>query len=274
MWDQAGRLTRRRLLGGVVGLGVASAPRLFAFAGVPGGRRAPSWSRPTSARPAEPPVPTASVTPGTEPRPDESAPPDAEPGSESDLPLFIHSRKEWGAKSPKHPAPLLSHGPNQIVIHHTNTPNSTDLSQDHAFLLSRQIQAFHMNRRGWDDIGEQLTISRGGLVMEGRNGSLAAILAGRNVLGAQTLHHNEHTLGIENEGTYTAAAVPPTLWAALVQACTWLCQVYGLDPRCAIVGHRDLVRTDCPGDVLYGRLPELRTAVAQGLPRQRTVRQH
>jgi hypothetical protein len=30
----------------------------------------------------------------------------------------------------------------------------------------------------------------------------------------------------------------------------------------AIVGHRDYVSTQCPGDVLYARLPELRDRVA------------
>jgi hypothetical protein len=177
----------------------------------------------------------------------------------------VHCRKEWGAKPPKHPAQLLPHGPDHIVIHHTDTANSIDPSLDHAFRLSRQIQAFHMDRRGWDDIGEQLTISRGGHVMEGRNKSLPAILAGQNVLGAQTLHQNNHTLGIENEGTYMTVDVPPRLWASLVQVCTWLCRTYNLDPRQAIVGHRDFMHTDCPGDVLYRRLPELRQSVMRGL---------
>ena len=52
----------------------------------------------------------------------------------------------------------------------------------------------------------------------------------------------------------------------LVQTCAWLCSVYGLDPQVAIVGHRDYVATtQCPGDVLYARLPELRNRVATAL---------
>lgn len=153
------------------------------------------------------------------------------------------------------------------MIHHTNTDNSPDLSVGHAFQVSRQIQAFHMDHRGWDDIGEQLTISRGGHVMEGRDRSLAAIQAKRNVLGAQTLHQNQHTLGIENEGTYMTVRPTPQLWASLAQVCTWLCHVYDLDPYRAIMGHRDFMTTDCPGDALYASLPELRRMVAESLGR-------
>jgi hypothetical protein len=178
-----------------------------------------------------------------------------------DVPL-IHTRRQWNARSPKCGAEVLKRHPDHIVVHHTSTPNSTDPSLAHAYQLSRQIQRFHMNVRGWNDIGEQLTISRGGHVMEGRNGSLKAILAHRNVMGAQTQSHNDHTLGIENEGNYMKSPVPDRLWDALRDVCVWLCRTYDLDPYKAIVGHRDFNRTECPGDVLYARLPELRRVVA------------
>ena len=180
---------------------------------------------------------------------------------------LVHSRRAWRARRPRRRARVLAGRPDHIVVHHTATPNSNDLSLGHAFELSRGIQRFHMAARGWDDIGEQLTISRGGHVMEGRNRSLAAILTGRHVVGAQTLHHNSHTIGIENEGTYMRAQVPPALWSSLVEVCAWLCRRYGLDPAVAIVGHRDYNATDCPGDVLYARLPELRRRTARLLGR-------
>jgi hypothetical protein len=174
----------------------------------------------------------------------------------------VRTRRQWRARSPKRRIEVLDHGPDHIVIHHTATPNTRSLTVAHAYALSRQIQRFHMSGRGWNDIGEQLTISRGGIVMEGRQHSLDAILAGQHVVGAQTLHHNYHTLGIENEGTYTGVRVPARLWSSLVQTCVYLCAVYGLNPYQAIVGHRDYNSTDCPGNVLYARLPALRRAVA------------
>jgi hypothetical protein len=199
---------------------------------------------------------------------DPSEPTQVEVLTETD-PLVIYTRRAWGARPPKSPAQILKHGPDRIVVHHTDTINVDDVSRDNAFLLSRKIQDFHMFSRGWDDTGQQLTISRGGYVMEGRNRSLLAMHERRNVLGAQTLRQNDHTLGIENEGNYMTNPVPGALWASLVKTCTWLCSLYGLDPHKAIAGHRDFLKTNCPGDVLYHRLPELRDTVAANLDQER-----
>lgn len=177
----------------------------------------------------------------------------------------IYPRAEWGAVPPRHRPRVLDHPPDHIVVHHTASPNTDDVSRAHAFALSREIQRYHMGHNGWDDIGEQLTISRGGFVMEGRAGSLPAIESGRLVVGAQSLHNNDHTIGIENEGTYSTDDVPARLWDALVDVCAWLCRCYGLDPGAAIVGHRDYNQTECPGDALYGRLPALRREVTKAL---------
>jgi hypothetical protein len=175
----------------------------------------------------------------------------------------VYTRKEWGAVPPKRAPRVLNRPPDHIIVHHTASPNTGERSQAHAFGLSRQIQRFHMDSRGWDDIGEQLTISRGGFVMEGRTGSLQAIQRNDLVIGAQSLHHNEHTLGIENEGTYMKEDVPDKLWESLIEVCAWLCTAHSLNPGTAIVGHRDYNDTDCPGDVLYRRLPHLRKEVAR-----------
>jgi hypothetical protein len=185
---------------------------------------------------------------------------------------MVHSRKDWRARAPKRRIDVIDLGPDHIVIHHTASANTKNYSLAHAYALSRQIQKFHMDSRDWSDIGEQLTISRGGHIMEGRAHSLPSILTGRHVVGAQTLHHNTHTIGIENEGTYSRAKVPAKLWNSLVRTCTALCVAYGLDPYQAIVGHRDFNRTECPGDVLYARLPNLRRAVAARLETSRPRR--
>ncbi|MDL4816682.1 peptidoglycan recognition family protein [Actinomadura sp. OS1-43] len=177
----------------------------------------------------------------------------------------VYTRAQWRARPPKRAARILGRAPDHIVVHHTDTANSADLTVAHAFSLSRYIQNFHMDKRGWDDCGQQLTISRGGVVMEGRNRSLASVREGDLAVGAQVLHHNEHTIGIENEGNYMKKAVPGRLWSSLTEVCVWLCRAYDLDPAEAIVGHRDYNTTSCPGDVLYSRLPALRRAVAARL---------
>ena len=177
---------------------------------------------------------------------------------------WIYTRAEWGARPPRTAAQIIS-APDHLVVHHMAFPNSTDYSLSHAFQLSRDCQNLHMDTNGWADTGQQLTISRGGYVMEGRNRSLQAIGQGLNVMGAQTANNNGHTLGIENEGTYISVLPPAALWNSLVQTLAWLCDDYGLDPHSAIVGHRDYVATQCPGDALYAKLPQLRNEVAGAL---------
>jgi hypothetical protein len=183
----------------------------------------------------------------------------------ADGPKTIYTREDWGAIPPRRPPKVLDRPPDHIIVHHTTSPNTLDTSRAHAFALSRQIQRFHMQSRQWDDIGEQLTISRGGVVMEGRAGSLQAVQENRLVVGAQSYQHNGHTFGIENEGTYSTENLPDALWSSLVRVCAWLCTAHALDPAVAIVGHRDYNQTSCPGDVLYRRLPELREAVRHTL---------
>ncbi|MDS1271448.1 peptidoglycan recognition family protein [Lipingzhangella sp. LS1_29] len=180
----------------------------------------------------------------------------------------VLTREDWDARSPRKKAQVLTEPPDHIVIHHTATANTSDFSRSRALSLSRGIQNWHMDNNGWNDTGQQLTISRGGYVMEGRNTSLEAIAEGKHVVGAHVANHNSHTLGIENEGSYGSASPPEEQLAALVATVAWLCAVYELDPEQAIVGHRDFNATACPGDELYALLPSLRTEVCARMARE------
>lgn len=173
----------------------------------------------------------------------------------------IASCGTWGAAGPTQAITLLSRRPTKILVHHTDSSNSTDYSQAHAFAVARSIQQTHFNN-GWIDSGQQFTISRGGYVMEGRHESLSALNGGtQHVLGAHCTGQNDVSLGIENEGNYVTVAPPAALYDKLVAMCAYTCQQYGV-PASQIFGHRDFLATDCPGDVLYGMLPQLRSDVA------------
>ncbi|MGQ0837125.1 peptidoglycan recognition protein family protein [Actinokineospora sp.] len=180
-------------------------------------------------------------------------------------PPIIAGTAEWGARPPNAPVEVLSRKPTYIVVHHTAGPNSNDLSRAHAFAISRSIQNFHMDGRGWIDSGQQLTNSRGGHITEGRHRSVE-VLRGRtkHVLGANVGNHNSEVIGIENEGLYTSVNVTTQLWNSLVDLVAYIARQYGIAPA-QIRGHRDFNSTECPGGVLYGRLPELRAAVATRL---------
>ncbi len=173
----------------------------------------------------------------------------------------IHGCDEWGARPPNGTIQVLDHKPTYIVVHHTAGGNSNDFSLAHAFQISRDIQDFHMDGRGWIDTGQQLTNSRGGHVTEGRHRSVEILDGGtRHVQGANVANHNSEIIGIENEGLYSTVDVPQTLWDSLVGLVAYIASQYGIATS-EIKGHRDFNATECPGEVLYGRLPELREAV-------------
>ncbi|GLV56773.1 N-acetylmuramoyl-L-alanine amidase [Dictyobacter sp. S3.2.2.5] len=173
---------------------------------------------------------------------------------------LIASTATWGAQPAKGPNTILPYKPTTILIHHTDTLNTTNYSRGEAYALGRSIQQSHF-ANGWIDTGQHFTISRGGYIMEGRHKSLQMLQARNSfVRGAHCPILNSYAVGIENEGNYNAALPPDALWISLVNLCTYVCQQYGLNAN-AIFGHRDFYGTDCPGAELYGRLRELRLQV-------------
>lgn len=173
----------------------------------------------------------------------------------------IYDTRNWGARPPNGTIQVLNQRPTYIIVHHTAGSNSNDFSLEHAFAISRGIQNFHMDTRSWIDTGQQLTNSRGGHVTEGRHRSLEVLTGGtRHVMGAHVANNNSVCIGIENEGLYTSVNVTQQLWDSLVRLVAYIAQQYNV-PTDRIKGHRDFNATQCPGDVLYARLPELRRAV-------------
>ncbi len=176
----------------------------------------------------------------------------------------------WGARPARGPLRVHDRGPVKILVRHTATPNVADPGPEAALRLARGIQNFHMDARGWPDSGQHFTVSRGGVVLEGRHHSLEFARAGaRQVEGAHCTGQNAVALGIENEGTYGAVDPPERLWNRLRERCAHLCGRYGIAPT-AIHGHRDFKDTACPGDRLHAALPRPRAEVA-GLLGQRAA---
>ncbi|GAB4209901.1 MAG: N-acetylmuramoyl-L-alanine amidase [Roseiflexaceae bacterium] len=170
----------------------------------------------------------------------------------------------WGAQPPREPITVLASKPNKIIIHHTDSSNSTSTTQAQAYTLARNIQQWHFNR-GWIDTGQHFTVSRGGYVMEGRHRSLEVLQGGRShVRSAHCDGQNDVAIGIENEGNFMSTLPPTALYNQLVALCAFICQQYGIASS-QIYGHRDFNATDCPGDQLYARLPQLRADVAARL---------
>ncbi|MEG4517369.1 MULTISPECIES: N-acetylmuramoyl-L-alanine amidase [unclassified Microcoleus] len=187
----------------------------------------------------------------------------------------IVTAEAWGARPPKSGTfPFHRTIPPYIIVHHTDNPNPpNDASKgtlEGAIQLARNIQNFHMDKRGWSDSGHNFLNTTGGLILEGRHGSVEAVKKGFCIQSAHAaqdpgkLANGNQSPGIENEGNFMTFPMSPKQWESLVELCVSLCDSCKISPL-NIKGHRDFSNTDCPGDWLYGQLPRLRKQVADKL---------
>lgn len=176
----------------------------------------------------------------------------------------VISTDEWGALPATAPVTILPHKPIGIVVHHTASKNSTNYSREFALSYARSVQHGHFDIE-WIDSGHHFLLTRGGYILEGRHGSLAAAQSGQQcVLGNHTTGLNEVLLGIESQGNYDEESPPNVLVDSLIELSAWLCQQYAMNPA-NIWGHFNFASTLCPGLVYYRMLPDIRAAVAQRL---------
>ncbi len=123
----------------------------------------------------------------------------------------------------------------RIVLHHSLTRDGQTVSWD-------AIRRYHVERRGWHDIGYQL-----GLELIGES---YEVLWGRSwrQLGAHAIGANGDSLGFCWVGDYTEMPPPDGMIERGVSVLADLCATFGLRPETAIVGHRDVSpNRACPG---------------------------
>ena len=182
----------------------------------------------------------------------------------------IISAEEWGA-APAHMSHFAERTAAGIVVHNTESANRELASGDAEFqlaaALARSIQKSHF-ARGFADTGQHFTVSRGGLILEGRHGAALAARAGRAVEGAHAQSadgsYNRTWFGIEIEGDNRASdQVTDPQYAAVVELCAWLMKWTGV-PELPITPHLQVLpgHTDCPGK-FADRVAQLRADVAK-----------
>ncbi len=178
----------------------------------------------------------------------------------------IFTTAEWGARPPK-VSYFQKKAAVGIVVHNTEGTNRTgyadaDQEREAAFANARSIQNSHMDRRGWSDTGQHFTISQGGVITEGRHGTIDAAKSGLVVRGAHAPGANDEWWGIELAGDNRNDYVVTTeQWNVLVALCVWLTRLAG--GSLEIEPHDHFVDTTCPGKI-KDRLEALRVAVRNG----------
>ncbi|XP_016371513.1 peptidoglycan recognition protein 5 isoform X1 [Sinocyclocheilus rhinocerous] len=165
------------------------------------------------------------------------------PGEPVDMnAVAVVCRRAWNAVEPRDRTEMKS--PAQtVIIHHTALRYCDSVSQ------LAHIQHMHMQERGFDDIGYNFLISGDGMVYEGR---------GWGIVGAHAKEHNFNSVGIAFMGNFNDEMPSSASLSALLRL-LHIGVLHGhIRPNFVLVGHRDVAKTECPGEYLYALLPKLR----------------
>ncbi|ERT58164.1 MULTISPECIES: peptidoglycan recognition family protein [Megasphaera] len=131
-----------------------------------------------------------------------------------------------------------------IIIHHAGGPDRDVGAAD--------IHAWHLANK-WAGVGYHFIVRKDGTIEAGRP---------MDMVGAHCLGANDVSVGICAAGNFETAKPSAAQLQSVANLTAYLCDRYDLEPsRRTIVGHRDLCRTECPGNNLYGRLPAIRQGV-------------
>jgi peptidoglycan hydrolase-like amidase len=130
----------------------------------------------------------------------------------------------------------------------------------------RALYAYHANNRGWGDIGYHYLIDEDGNIFEGKSG-------GKYVVGGHTYCNNVGTIGVALLGNFEEEKPTQDQVKALQWLLHDLADTYDIDTNRQashhgkifepIVGHGDLVSTECPGYYLEGAMSQIVSHVAQ-----------
>ncbi len=187
---------------------------------------------------------------------------------------FVKNRSGWDSTGCRKEGATTSYSSAKaIVIHHTAGSNSYTEAQVPGIIAGHCL--YHVNGRGWDDIGYNFLIDRFGGVWEGRTGSKTS-----PVQGAHTGGFNSQTQGIAMMGNFDSIAPTDATITGLKTMLSWLTGWHSIDPTGivtlkagtgavgfapgqeftspSIVGHRDLGSTSCPGGIFYTTLVSIR----------------
>ncbi|WP_454049448.1 DUF4214 domain-containing protein [Cellulomonas sp. Marseille-Q8402] len=179
-------------------------------------------------------------------------------------------RGQWGARN-QACAPDVAGRLEGAVVHHTAGSNSYT-TQAQAMQQIRNDQAYHIDARGWCDIGYNFVVDKFGTIYEGRANSLTQAVIGVHASGANT-----GTVGVSMLGNYDTVPTTPQMIDAVGRIIGWRLAAYGVDPRGSgtypsglylprVIGHRDVAQTACPGRYGYAQLGTIRAIAAVSGP--------
>ncbi|XP_059476471.1 peptidoglycan-recognition protein SB1-like [Neocloeon triangulifer] len=161
-----------------------------------------------------------------------------------DCPKIV-SRDEWGARPARNFTqrdPLAPY----LIVHHGGFKKFCS-THDECAKIVRYYQDFHMDDRGWDDIGYSYLIGEDGNIYEGR---------GWQRVGAHAPPYNNISIGVCFIGDFSDRLPNETALAALRSLIKCSISSNFLMNNYTMLGHRQAKATLCPGDALFKEISQ------------------
>jgi SpoIID/LytB domain protein len=174
----------------------------------------------------------------------------------------IISRSAWGASAGTPcDTPAAGDRTRGVVVHHTAGTNS--YTKDQSASIVRATQAYHVKSRKWCDLGYNFLVDKYGQIFEGRRGGIDRAVRAAHSGNAAV---NMYTMGVSMMGNYDEVKPTAALKDAMVKLIGWRLGTnylpakgtYSLGGKTLnmIAGHRDVLKTACPGRYGYAWLSE------------------
>lgn len=168
--------------------------------------------------------------------------------------MRLWSREEWGARPPKNTPNPIYGAKGLVVLHHTVTPQPG--TPDDGAAWCREIQGWHMDGNGWNDIGYNFLVGAG-------NGYVGR---GWGIVGAQCEGYNSQSHGIALLANGEQAPVSDADLRAVAALIREGLGNGWIDPAWSLVPHGDLNATACCGGYIRAQIPTIIEYVNGGGP--------
>lgn len=165
--------------------------------------------------------------------------------------MRIISRRAWGARPAREERETTWGTRTGFTVHHSSGPKDPSV---------QVIQDFHMDDRGWWDIGYNWLVRDDGTIYEGR---------GWTGVGAHAGGHNTANIGVCVIGNYSSAEPSAAAKAALAYLYAEANRIKG--SRLDVNTHRQLNSTKCPGNKLHAWAISRLGGYTPGKPSKPTV---
>ncbi|XP_011496064.1 PREDICTED: uncharacterized protein LOC105360762 [Ceratosolen solmsi marchali] len=155
--------------------------------------------------------------------------------------LHIITRTDWGAQpATDSPRQLKVQPATFAIISHTATQSCYNEAK--CILNVRVIQTFHIEAKGWLDVGYNFLVGGDGNVYEGR---------GWDAAGAHTHNYNNRSIGIAFVGDFSYKSPPKEQIVTAVRLLDHGLKTNKLAKDYKLIGQRQVAHTQSPGDKLY-----------------------